>query len=366
MEVEELPTQVLEARPRPRVPLTGAIAMTALVALLAAGFGLLGGRQGRTPASSPLPSSLAGGPTAAMSPTEQPPMPQVTPWSECSTPSDEPPEPVLEISGRPYFGQVELLDFAFPTVFEGIPSVIGQGNLDHAVEVPMDAVAEIWIGDGSCALAWDIDLVGTGFPSTQELESVNNSEGDPAISAQNRFQIFVAPSTGDHHLRAILVLENFAVRATWSIHIPPLTPPTVTLTAGDRVLPTFIGCDVRQRLVNDWEEALSPCTRDVPHVPEQWASVAPGEQLVFTIEGWVATDTTVYCGQLTERRFTPRSDPSCLIPRDPLYAGLRFLAPEEPGTWTLAIYECATRIRIVGSGFEELCGTWYANVRVRE
>lgn len=366
MEVEELPTQVLAARPRPRVPLTGAIAVTALAALLAGGFGLLGGRQGGTPASPPLASSLAEGPTAAPSPAEPPPRPRVTPFATCSGPDDEPPEPVLEVDGRPYFGQIELLDFDLGTTFEGIPRIIGEDNLEDVVEVPMDAAVEIWIGGPSCAVAWSIALVGVGFPQTRILEDVANAERDPAIAAQNRFQIFVAPYTGDHLLRAILVLENVAVRASWSIHVPPLAPPTVTLTAGDRDIPTVIGCDVRQRLVNDWEEALNPCTRDVPREPDRWTGIAPGEQLDFELEGWAATDTTVYCGQLTERRFTPRSEPSCLIPRDPLVAGLRFLAPEEPGTWTLAIYECATRIRIVGSGFEELCGTWYANVRIRD
>jgi hypothetical protein len=364
VEVEELPTQVLGARPRPRVPLTGAIAVAALVALLAGGFGLLGGS--RTQPSPPLASSLADGSTVAPSPAEPPPVPRVTPWSACGGPEDEPPEPVLEVDGRPYFGQVELLDFDIGTTFDGIPPVIGQDNLDNAVDVPMDAVAEIWIGGASCAVAWNISLVGTGFPQTQILETVSNKDGDPAIAAQNRFQVFVAPYAGDHRLRAILVLENVAVRATWSVHVPPLEPPTVTLTAGDREIPTVIGCDVRQRLVNDWEEALSPCTRDVPHEADRAVGIAPGEQLNFTIEGWTATDTTVYCGQLTDRRFIPRTDPSCLIPRDPLVAGLRFLAPAEPGTWTLAISECATRIRPVGSGFEELCGTWYANVRVRE
>jgi hypothetical protein len=290
----------------------------------------------------------------------------VTPSSACGGPDDQPPEPVLVVDGRPYYGQVELLDFDIGTTFEGIPPVIGEDNLDHAVEVPMDASAEIWIGSPACAVAWNIALVSTGAPSTRILESVANEDRDPAIAAQNRFQVFVAPYTGDHELRAILVLENVAVRATWSIHVPILDPPKVTLTAGDREIPTIIGCDVRQRLVNDWEEALSPCSRDVPREPDRWIGIGPGEQLAFELEGWAATDTTVYCGQLEERRFTPRDSPPCLIPRDPLFAGLRFPAPTQPGTWTLAIYECATRIRIIGSGFEELCGTWYANIRVRE
>jgi hypothetical protein len=365
VEVEELPTQVLAARPRPRVPLNGAIAMGALVVLLAGGFGMLGGGHGATPASPPVASTLADGATAAPRITETPPEPRVTPWTPCSMPEDQPPEPVLEVDGRPYFGQVELLDFDIGTTFEGIPPVIGEENLDHAVEVRMDAVAEIRIPSHSCAVAWNIALVETGTSQTRILETVANEDRDPAIAAQNKFQVFVAPYTGDHQLRAILVLENVAVRATWSIHVPILEPPTVTLTAGDREIPTIIGCDVRQRLVNNWEEALSPCTRDVPREPDRWATIAPGEPLDFQLDGWAATDAILFCGELTDRRFTPRTEPACLIPRVPLSAGVRFLAPEEPGPWTLAIYECATRISVVGRGFEELCGTWYANVRVR-
>ena len=365
MEVEELPTQVLGGRPRPRVPVTGAIAVSALVVLLAGGFGLLGGRQAGTQPAPPRASGVADGSTPGPSPTEPPPLPRVTPWSACGGPQDEPPEPVLEVNERPYHGQVELLD-DFGTAFDGIPPVIGQDNLEDVVEVPMDAVAEIWIGDAACALAWDISLVGIGFQSTRTLEAVANEERDPAIAAQNRFRISVGPFTGDHHLRAILVLENVAVRATWSIHIPPLEPPTVTLKAGDREIPTLIGCDVRQRLVNDLERTLNPCTRDVPREPDRWVAIAPGEQLEFAIEGWVVTDSIVFCGRLEDRRFTPRADPPCMIPREPLVAGLRFLAPEELGTWTLAIYECAARPSPIGDGFEELCGTWYATVRVRE
>ena len=50
---------------------------------------------------------------------------------------------------------------------------------------------------------------------------------------------------------------------------------------------------------------------------------------------------------------------------DPLFAGIRFQAPEEAGPWTLAISTCARRFRATGNGFDELCGTWYANVLVR-
>lgn len=365
VEVEELPTQVLAASPRPRVPLGGAIAAAVLVLLLAGGLGLLGGRQGGPPATLPLGSSLAGQPTSALTPKGPPPEPRVTPSSACSAPADELPEPVLEVDGRRYLGQVELLDFDLGTPFGGIPQVIGQENTDHAVDVPMDALAEIWIEGDSCAVAWNIALVEADFPEARVLETVANEARDPAIAAQNRFQIFVAPYRGDHQLRAILVLENVAVRAAWSIHVPALEPPTVTLTAGDRAIPTVIGCDARQRLVNGWEEALITCPRDVPREPDGWTGIAPGERLDFEIGGWAATSTGVTCGQLAERRFTQSTDPTCLVSEDAFGAGLRLLAPEEAGSWTLAISECATRIRVVGRNLEELCGTWYANVRVR-
>lgn len=364
VEVEELPPQALALRPKARVPLVGVIAVGALAALLAGGVGLLGGRPGATPGVAP---TNPGGDGASTVPTTAPTVvARVRPWAPCGSRPEQPPDPVLEVDGRQHFGQVELLDFDIGLGLEGIPPVIGEDNLRDAVEVRMDAVTEIWIPGGACAVAWNIALTDPAASTTRILESIPNAERDPAVAAQNRFQVYVAPHAGDQHLRAILVFEELAVRATWSIRVPELEPPSITLTAGDRVIPTVIGCDVTQRLANGWEQPLSRCGRDVVREPARRAEVAPGEPLDFEMEGWNTANVTAYCGVLTDRTFLPRAEPTCLRARDLHVAGVRFPAPFELGPWTLAVTACASRIRVTGRGFEELCGTWYANIRVRD
>jgi hypothetical protein len=345
---------------------TGLVAVAAVGALLAGGLGLLGGGSGsggKTGAS--LASQRAGPPSAFPSGTGSPPVPQVTPWSTCSGAPDRPPRPVLEVDGRQHFGEVEVLAVDLGPDFDAIPIVRGEDNLDAVVEVPMDAVAEIWIVGGSCAIAWNIALVGPAAPEPQVLEAVSNEDRDPAVAAQNRLQVFVAPYAGDHLLRAFLVFEDVALRATWSIRVPALQPPAVAFDGERGAIATVLGCDVTQRLVNDWEERLNPCARDVAQEPAPRAEIRAGEELEFALAGWAARNTTIVCGILTDRTFVPLPGPGCIAERDPLFAGVRFSAPMQPGPLTLAISTCATRLRTIGSGFEELCGTWYANLRIR-
>ena len=368
VEVEELPTQSLAPTARSRVPLTAAIAVAAVAALLAGGFGLLGGRSAGTPESPPPANVVAGQPSAEPNATEPPPVPRVTPWANCSASPDQPPEAVLEVDGVPASGKVEPLVFDLGKTFSPDATVIGEDGLDDPVEVPIDAITDIWIVGGACAVAWNIDLVGSDVPGgLQTIEAVGNEDRDPAISAQNRFELFVAPYPGDHQLRAVLVFDEFAVRLTWSIHVPRLQPPNVALTTERGEIPTVIGCDVTQRLANDVEVALSQCDQgSVPHEPRPRVAVAPGELLEFAIEGWAASNTSVTCGLLIDRMFFPRTQPACVRARDPLFDDVLFPAPEEAGRWTLAIATCAWRIRDSGEGADELCGTWYATVVVRD
>jgi hypothetical protein len=367
VEVEELPTQSLAPNARSRVSLTAAIAVVAVAVLLAGGFGLLGGRSAGTAESPPPASLVAGQPSAEPNATEPPPVPRVTPWANCSASPDEPPEAVLEVDGVKAFGTVEPPVFDLGKTFSPDATVLGEDELGGPVEVPIDAITDIWIVGGACAVAWNIDLVGSDVPGgLQTIESVSNEDRDPAVSAQNRFQLFVAPYPGDHQLRAVLVFDEFAVRLTWSIHVPALEPPNVTLTAERGEIPTVIGCDVRQRLANDVEVPLSPCDLDVRRAPAQRVEVAPGEFLQFAIEGWNTDDTSINCGLLIDRRFFPRTQPACVRALDPLFDDVRFPAPEEAGRWTLAMSTCAWRIRDSGEGADQLCGTWYANVLVRD
>jgi hypothetical protein len=365
VEVEELPTQALAPRPRARLPLTGAVAVFALIVLLAGGFGVLGGRIGAAPESPPSGSVAAGRASSAPTVTEPPLAPRVTPWAPCSDLSDQPPQPVLEVDGHRHFGRVELRDVDVGPPFEDIPEVIGEDNLGHAVEVRMDSAAEIWVVGGACAVGWSVAVVRPDAPETEILEAVANEARDPAIAAQNRFQVVLPPHAGEYELRAVLVLEGLAVRAAWTVHVPALELPSVTHAAAGRDIPTVIGCDATQLLVNDRHVALNACPRDVGREPGPRVDVAPGAVLDFSIEGWGVSSAAVVCGQLLNRDFTPRTEPSCHGSRDPLSANVRYAAPEEPGPWTIAISTCASRLRSTGSGFEELCGTWYANVRVR-
>lgn len=366
VEVEELPTQSLVPTTRSRVPLTSAIAVAALIVLLAGGFGLLGGRSAGPPASPPA-SRVAGRPSAGTSATEPPPVPLVTPRTACSPSPDEPRQAVLEVDGIQTLGLVEPLTFGLGETLSPNPSAGGGTELPGPVEVPMDAITDIWIVGGACAVAWRIDLEGSDIPGgLRTLESVDNDDRDPTVSAQNRFQLIVAPYAGDHLLRAVLVFEQFAVRTTWFIHVPALRPPNVTLAAERGAIPTVTGCNVTQRLATDIEVPLTQCERNVEREPTRRVAVAPGEVLEFSFERWAATTGFVECGQLVDGYFVPRIEPPCIRDLDPRFEGVRFPAPEEAGSWTLAMSTCGTRLRGNSPGLLELCGTWYANIIVRD
>ena len=364
MEVEELPTQTLLPRSRSRVPLTGAIAAAGLAILLAAGFGLLGGRGGGAAAASPASSSVAQAPSPTPAATQPQAVPRVTPWVPCGSAGEHPPSPVLEVDGDQHLGRVEVAYNGPEPGLDGIEHEPGDGQPER-VDVPMDAVTEIWISGGRCAIEWTVGMADEGHAPIV-LESVVNEALDPAVSSQNRFEIFVAPYAGDFDLRAILYFDDVAVRATWPIHVPELVPPQVSMRAGERPIQTAAGCDVTQRLANELEERLNPCERDVQREPARRAAGAPGARLTVGLEGWGPARSVAYWGQLTDRRFIPRGDPPCFREHDPQSTGLRFRAPDEAGAWTLAVQTCATRLRATGRGFEELCGTWYANLRVRD
>lgn len=362
VEVEELPTQALLPRAKSRFPLTGALAVAGIAVLLAGGFGFLGGRPGLG-LPSPIPSSLAGAPSTAPTATAKPAEPRVTPWAPCGGAADRPPEPILEVDGTQHLGHADM-DYRDPDPDVENPAEEPRLGQPERVEVPMDAVTGIWISGGRCALEWYISLKADAEPVPIVLESVSNLGLDSSVASQNRFELFVAPHAGDYDLRALFTFDDVAVRATWPIHVPELTAPDVTLRAGEREIQTVLGCDVTRRLANDLEEPLNPCGRDVAREPARRADVETGELLTFEIDGWVPTSTYAYCGQLTDRSFIPRVEPPCFRERDSQFAGTRFPAPDEAGAWTLAIQTCATRLRATGKGFEELCGTWYANVRV--
>jgi hypothetical protein len=364
LEVEELPTQAVGPHSTSRIPLTGAIAVGAVGILLAAGFGLLGGRTG-VALGSPIPSQVADASSPASPPVVTQPTgePLVSPWGPCGDAGDDVPMPYLKVDGVQHVGRVEQ-NVRGPgqdiDVFDDEP-----GEDLERVEVPMDALTEIWMPGGRCANAWYIAIRSYDDPVPVVLESVSNDALDPAIASQNRFELFVAPYEGDFDLGAIFALEDVSLRATWLIHVPELAPPDVSLRAGAEAIQTVIGCGAVQRVANGLAKLLVPCTSEVGHKPSRATDVAPGQELDFAIDGWVSTGMTITCGQTVDGRYIRQLDPACLLEGHLGDGGIRFAAPGEAGTWTLAISSCATPGRFIFTGVGELCGTWYADIRVR-
>jgi len=366
VEVEELPTQALTPQARSRVPLAGAIAVLAIGILLAGGFGLLGGKS-NVASMTQRPSALVAATSPADAPTATSPgvEPRVTPWVPCldtGDPIDPPvPQPMLHVNGQPHAGRVER-DRAGP---EQDTDSDGEdpGDLER-VEVPMEAVTQIVMPDSRCALEWYISMKADDDPVPIVLESVANKALDPSIAAQNRFDLVVAPNTGSFDLRGIFLLKDVGIRATWLIHVPELAPPGVHLMAGENEVPTVLGCGAARRLANGYEVNLNPCFGDVEKRPPSPTDLAPGDVLSFTIDGWLPNDISVVCGQLPGNQFLAEAD--CVPTVELRDSEIVFAVPDEPGGWTPWIATCATPGPSFYNADGEICGIWYANIRVRE
>ncbi len=350
VEVEELPAQSVLRRGTPRLGLGGTLAVGAIVVLLAAGFGVLGGR----PETSPAPSRAAlVDPTGDPGP---PAGPRVTPWIECAEPQATAPNVFLQVDGVPMAGVMEVqdgLDGSLPPPAVSFPGV--------PIEVPVDVRSELWIEDGVCAVAWTIGLL-----DDQHLEVVPNSTHDPAHASQNRFELVLGPHPGgDRVLRAALVFPTLVVHATWPIRIVPVEQPVARVHRnGDDVEPVM-GCDVTLTLATGWTNDLNPCADDVGEPPLDAALVRRGERLVFEIVGWQMDSGGVTCGRLFGPSFMPRPQRDCdlvMSSEEPLI----FEAPTKRGRWTLALSACGTSEASAVAAFNVICGTWYANIVVGE
>lgn len=391
-EIEDLPAQVVEARGGARIGAGGMVALVGLFVLLAAGFGALGGRPESTAGASAAAVVATPGPT----PTEAPVVPRVTPGAPCAGSPDSPPEIVLQVDGRSTVGRLEVLEFTFggptpdaapdpiesddPFDTDDPPDADEPPDTDDPlvlVKVPADGVTELRVVGGLCALAWNIDLAdGRGDLGPDVLESVPNPERDPRHAAQNRFELVLAPYASDqldYLLRAVLVFEDLVVRATWAVRVVPLDAPVAALVAparrGDDVdIPMLTGCDVTLELANAWAALLNACDDDVAVAPAGSSSVRLGELLEFSIPDWELRLVNVACGALVERTFVvaPPPRPHCERDVDPTGTTASFAAPTAPGGYTIAITICANHAPTTGTGVNRLCGTWYANVRVRE
>jgi hypothetical protein len=350
-EIEELPAQPVVPRGSPRLGIGGTIAVLAAIALLAGGFGLLGGRPEES--ARPSLSAVASHPVAVAS--QIPPetvVPEVTPSVECGPWPTEPPEVLLEIDGTPFPGAVSLAGGS------GLPpeNATGEPTPHPRVEVPGDAGAELWIDNAACALAWTIELT-----DVAQLEHESNVLLDPQLAAQNRFRIVLSPHAGtDVELHATLVFPNFVEQVTWPLRISPYEIPVPVLSSSEGALQAQPGCDVVLELHSDYITELEPCGGALSQPPGRPLAVKPGAMLSLEFDGWDDMGGFVECGQLVPAEVTGSlfvRDQDCGIEVQPELT-LSFAAPSKPGVHALAMSACAMQ------NGNHLCGTWYATVDV--
>jgi hypothetical protein len=354
VELEELPAQqVLAGGPaRPRI---GAlVAIGAMGLILLAGLGFLGGRQGPKPTA---PAAVATTPTARAVVEE----PAVTPSTACApVQPGVVPGVILEAGGTETPGSIELVDWLAGPSQSAIPPQPDVPTATAPIDVRAD-VAPVLVTTGDvCALAWQIDV--TDSSGAIQIEGVDNPELDAGYAQQNRFALALWPFRGhDYLLEALLTFPNSVVRATWPIRVAEFALPVASLRAEKRSIEVSAGCDVLVSVDAGEVEPLIPCDRSVAADPAV-ARVGPGASLTFGFsDGWDTAVGAVSCGQLSALQFVPEAD--CDIPFEATDRSVTFEAAEVAGEWAVAIGGCATQQ--LPDAYNEVCGTWYAIVRVR-
>lgn len=371
MELEELAVKPVAQRAGPRIGVAGGVAVVALVGVLAGGLGFLGGRA----EPSPRPSGTAtegavAPPTPASSQSAGTPL--ETPWMACQPAAEELAVIELQSNGVRTPGLTELAagPEPTPTVTPGNPFASIKGL---RVEVRPDVVNEVWIDGGACALEWSIEVVDHRTEGAWVLHEVQNPTRDPNVAAQNRFNLSheLAPlrSLGaDVQLRGVFFFSTSVVRASWRLRILPLDRPVPRLRVPEpnpRRLNLLVeGCDTALRLGNGYVELLE-CEDDLSAElgePEDPETVRPGDVIALQLEGWTVTSWQVACGYLSGLSFVAERQPvpGCEAGPDPG----TFRVPTASGRWTLALAACATQTDSPDAN--QVCGTWYAAVRVRE
>ena len=308
-------------------------------------------------------SSVAVGAVATTRAPSQPaptprlgPTPEVTPWVECGTRQTLPPVVQLQVNGQPIDGFVEVI--ASDT--EPSPPI---EDLPGPAQVPVDVISELWIEGGACATSWDVGLFGG-----ETLDRLVNPSLDPAIAAQNRFKLFLAPYAGrDALLRADLFFPDLAIRAVWRIAVGPFERPAAFLQGeGDPLVPVE-GCDVQLVLGNGYEYPSEGCTGDLPFEPSGTLALERGSPLVFGfLGGWDVQNAVLTCGRLSGTTFVAEPEPGCFFEASPFDEEPFVTFPELPrdleaGVWVVAISACATSGSL---GANHVCGSWYAKVDV--
>jgi hypothetical protein len=363
-ELEELPPQRVVPLGSARLGRSGILAVAVMIGLLAVGFGLFGGRPSAIPAATlgavPTPStgssSLVLGPGAS---------PVVTPWVECGPAPSGPPDVLLEVGGETVLGTLE--SYSGPDGAAPPSSALDPSPAQARVDVPSDAITDLWIVGASCANQWTIELLGDDpslFNTVGVLGSVTNLALEPAYAAQNRFPLSLAPYGGnDLTLSATLESRAFSILVTWPIRVLPMDGPVGFLHAGNGTGASATeGCDVVMQLGNGWENQSGDCDASMPEKPIDWLTVAPSDPLEFALEGWDITGSALACGHLDGLAFLVDEQAGCL--REP--AGtptIQLAAPTQAGEWILAISVCAIRVTVQTN---TICGTWYADVDVAD
>ncbi len=361
--LEELPSLPLPVVPRrgPRLGLGGTLAVGATAALLAAGFGILGGRPSASP-SPPVGGVAPTVPRASMAPPSPGVAPEVTPYSACADPPTSRPGLQLQVNGVPHPGPVEVLQWHVdPASPEPSPPL---AENPERVVVPADVITEIWIAGGACAVGWNIGLVGNPV-----LDSFSNPELDPAIALQNRFALTLAPFVGrDLNLRADLFFPTLSARAIWPITVEAVDRPIAALQVGPEAWSLVEGCDVSLALGNGYEYPRDPtCLGDMPIEPAAAIEVDAEARLGFRLEDWDLMSAVLTCGRLSGTSFIAQPEPGCF-----LEASTRFdpstlaefppLPADIEGSWTIQISACALSGGLAATN--SLCGSWYATIEV--
>jgi hypothetical protein len=347
------------ARPRAsRVSTSAVLGIVALVGLLAAGFGALGGRPEAATSPSigigPSADAAAASTTPAPMPTatEAAPTPAVTPFRVCASLGDEPPAMYLRVDGNPTPGLVQV---------ETVASDPTPGPAGPPVDIPPDAVTQVWVEGAACATAWDIVLQYDDGGSLQ-LGFQTNPYHDPAYASQNRFDVALGAGrgyAGALELRAALEFQDRSVVATWPIRLLPFDRPLPRLlVAGeDRYFPTVEGCNILITFRNGFEEGQF-CDDNLSEPLGSAVKVEPGARLALVFDGWSVVESMATCGRSTDRAFDPLENGCWDEPQD----GSTFAAPPS-GDLAIAIDACA--IDGANGLSTRICGTWYVRVDTR-
>lgn len=359
VEVEELPAQQVASRCGSRPGIGASLGVVAVLAILAAGFGVLGGRGSPT-----ATAAVGAGPSVVPPATPAYTGEQLmTPTVPCQPAGEGVPGLTLNLSERAIPGDTEVVESLGPVPPEPTAAAPEPLTSRAPMDVRSDVVAEIRTDGDVCAVAWLIQL---DDPRNTPIviEAMGNPSRNPLVAVQNRFWLPLAQYRGSAgELHATLTYPSVVVRSRWSIRILPFQAPSATLTSNGQLLDLGQGCDVQLTLASGWSERVDQCFADIDRALDPASITAETAPLVFRFEeGWHIEGPAVACGHLSPGlTFSP--DPACNVPWKAETASLTIYPPGAPGSSALAIATCGTQE--LADATNQICGTWYASLDVR-